>query len=311
MRLRYKRVHVRVPATTSNLGPGFDVLGLALNLHNEVELEILPTPGLDVVEIEGEGKATLPRDGDNMILRAVRSQLTRRICPSALNLRLTNRIPLARGLGSSAAARLGGILAAYALCGERSGPALTCALDAACQLEGHPDNVVPALHGGLCAAIQNKDQIDFVQFNVPKSLGTVVCVPEFELSTEKARKVLPSSISRQDAIWTSGRVAFLLRAIEHGEFQWLKLAMEDVLHQPYRQKLVPGLNRVIDAAVRHGAFGAALSGAGPTVFAFAPKGPRGSRIGKAMEKAFRSARIKSRSWALDIDRRGAQLAIIC
>ena len=296
---------------------------------------------------QARGENSLPRDKTNMVLLAIRAGLPRAVCPKALHLSLINRIPIARGLGSSAAARLGGVLAAHALCGLL-GPSLRrtrirlfrrkpesrktrggldpgfrrgeCTLrrndgidevlDAACRLEGHPDNVVPAFYGGLCAAIRTKERILFAPFEVPRELGAVVCVPDFELSTPKARKVLPQRVSRQDAVRTAARVAFLLHAIERRKFDRLAFSMEDDLHQPYRRKLVPGMRQVIDAAVRAGAFGAALSGAGPSIFAFAPRGYRGAVVGRAMQQAFARVGVGSRSLVLDIDRQGAAVRIV-
>jgi homoserine kinase len=252
-----------------------------------------------------------------MALRAVRDILPRSKFPKALRLSLINKIPIGRGLGSSAAARLGGLMAAYALIknpsplgGEGRVTGTDSLLEAACRLEGHPDNVVAAFHGGLCLAVETNGRTSTVALKVPRGLGAVVCVPDFELSTEKARNVLPKKILRQDAVQTSARTALLIAAIEQGKFGWLKSAMQDVLHQPYRAKLVPGMGDVISAAVRAGAYGAALSGAGPSIFAFCP-GARGSAaIGLAMKKAFARKGVSSRSLTLEIDRQGAVVEIL-
>ena len=230
MKILHKKVLVRVPATTSNLGPGFDVLGLALDLHNEVILEILSSFGPDVVEIAGEGENSLPRDKTNMVLLAIRAGLPRAVCPKALHLSLINRIPIARGLGSSAAARLGGILAAHALCGLlgpslrrtrirhsgasqnpgkhveawtpafagvtgtlRRNDGIDEVLDAACRLEGHPDNVVPAFYGGLCAAIRTKERILFAPFEVPRELGAVSVCPISNCRLQRPEKFFRSA----------------------------------------------------------------------------------------------------------------------
>jgi len=297
---RHRRVSVLVPATTSNLGPGFDVLGLALGLYNELDVDVLDSKGPDWIEIHGEGAETLPRDRRNLVLRLLRERLPKPLRGNRLRLSMINRIPLARGLGSSAAARLSAVLAAQALAGKLDRDA---ALAEATRLEGHPDNVAPALHGGLCMATGHGDELRVVKLGVPSSLRAVVCVPAFELSTAKARAVLPARVPREDAVTTSGRLVFLLHSIQHRDFGALGWAMDDVLHQPYRRRLVPRMQRVIDAAKRAGAFGASLSGAGPSIFAFAPK-QRQAAVGRAMARAFGRG---SRSLAIEIDSEGAKV----
>lgn len=308
----FPRIRVRVPATTSNLGPGFDILGMALKLYNEVELRVLPDMGDDVVEVVGEGVDSIPTDERNMVLKAARFVLPRAERGNAFFFRLTNRIPVARGLGSSAAARLGGVLAAHAFVqgAENWNKKDEYPLDMACNLEGHPDNVVPAYHGGICASVKDGNQPRFFQLRTPSDLACVVCVPDFELATEKARKVLPQKVSREDAVSTASRVAFLVGAIEQRRYEWLKFAMKDVIHQPYRRPLIPGMQSVIDAAMKAGAYGAALSGAGPSIFAFAPHGHKAPLIGRAMQKAFLRFRSESRYRVLDIDRRGVAVEFV-
>lgn len=295
------RVLARVPATTSNLGPGFDALGMALSLYNELELEWRPGDAPAVVEIEGEGASTLPKDESNEIVRVLRE------CAGlwgSIRLSARNRIPIARGLGSSAAARLGALLAARASFGEVSRPEDDLILDRACALEGHPDNVVPALLGGVRLSLRDGDRLVHVKLREPKDLAVVVCVPDFELSTEKARKVLPEKVARADAVFTSARVGLLVYAFENRRWPLLKTAMQDVLHQPYRRPLVPGLRHVIEGAEAAGAYGAALSGAGPSVLAFSPPA-KAQRVGRAMQKAFLKWRAESRILVLDVDTKGA------
>lgn len=296
-RERPRRVLVRVPATTSNLGSGFDVLGLALTLYNE--LEAVSTSGAgNLVRVEGEGSDTLPRDENNEVARVLSSRAPR----LAADLRLTNRIPIARGLGSSAAARLAALLAARAL----AGPEGDDVLEAATALEGHPDNVVPALFGGVRLSVRDGGAVVQVALRSPspRDLKVVACVPGFELSTEKARRVLPARIPRSDAVFASGRVGLLAHAFDARRYDLLKTAMQDVLHQPYRAALVPGMKQVIEGALAAGAFGASLSGAGPAMLAFAAPGKAG-RVGRAMQKAFLAKRVDSRVLVLDVDTKGA------
>jgi len=304
-RMNPATARVRVPASTSNLGPGFDVLGLALKLYNEVEVRALGRGGADRIEVAGEGEGSLPRDGTNVAARAVRSILPRGSKGGALLIRLVNRIPMGRGLGSSAAARLGGLLAGRALSRGRGAPGDDALIEKACALEGHMDNVVTAYHGGLCAFLRDEGRVRFFRARPPAGLKAVVCVPDFELPTEKARRALPRAVPLRDAVATAARTAFLLHALENGRFDLLPMAMKDVLHQPYRRRLIPGMDGVIASALRAGALGCALSGSGSAMFAFSRPGRACERIGRAMKAAFSRSGVKSRHIALDFDGRGA------
>ncbi len=309
-----RRVRVIIPATTANLGPGFDVLGMALTLYNEVTLETAgglkaaPTKDKDLeVVVRGEGENSLPRNRSNIVWRAAATVFARaRRWPARVRLTLVNRIPLARGLGSSAAARVGGILAAAKVCGGESPDG---ALSLAVQLEGHPDNVAPAILGGLVASVSVPGGVvRTLSVPVPSGLHAVVCVPSFELSTERARRALPRSVPLADAVFTSSRVAMLVTALAQKRWDLLGIGMEDRLHQPYRAKLVPGLDRVMDAARRAGALGASLSGAGPSILALVRgEGVVARRVGAAMVRAFAPRRGRSHALVLGIDRRGTRV----
>ncbi len=295
------RVSVSAPASTSNLGPGFDCLGLALGLRNELSLELRDEKGPAVVEVRGEGEKTLPRGETNLIVRAARLVLPRR-APGRLYFRALNRVPLARGLGSSAAAAVAGLWAAAHLFGT-----LRLSEDEleklAVSLEGHPDNVAPCVHGGLTASLSG---LGAQRLNLHPSLGAVVCVPAFELETKKARAVLPESVPLADAVFNASRAILLGRALETGRTSHLAELMTDRLHQPYRARLVPGLADALASAVKAGAAGAALSGSGPTVFAFVDEG-RAPRVGAAMVRAFARRRVKAKWLALDVDRQGVRI----
>lgn len=298
------RVTVTVPATTSNLGPGFDCLGLALDLRNELTLELLDERGPATVEIEGEGAKTLPRDQKNMLVKAARLILPKTL-PGRLVFKSVNRIPLARGLGSSAAAAVAGLWAGAHLFGtlRRSEDELEAL---AVSLEGHPDNVAPCVHGGLTASLTEKGRSRANRLNIHPSLSAVVCIPAFELATKKARAALPKRVPLADAVYNSSRAILLARALETGRTGHLADLMDDRLHQPYRAKLVPGLREALAAAVKAGAAGAALSGSGPTVFAFV-EGGAGPRAGRAMARAFAAKRVKSAWRTLEIDHQGVRI----
>lgn len=294
-------VTVRVPATTANLGAGYDCLGLALALHNEVTLSRADLPS---VEIEGEGADSLPRNGDHLVLRAVAAAAgaaERELPPLAL--RQVNRIPLARGLGSSSAAIVGGIVAANELFGL--GLSARQLLDLATQVEGHPDNVAPALLGGLTVCCSVENEVLVKRLEVAPGLACVVAIPDFEVATHQARRALPETVPHADAVFNLCRVGLSVAALISGEFALLGEAMRDRLHQPYRTPLVPGMDDAIAAALAAGAHGACLSGSGPTIAAFVSAA--GEEVGAAMEKAFARAGVRARVQLLALSAEGAQV----
>jgi homoserine kinase len=294
------RIRVRVPATSANLGPGFDALGLALALYNEVTLE--ESDGISVA-IEGEGAGQLDAGEKNVVARGVAlgfEAAGRRFLGARL--RCVNRIPLGRGLGSSAAAWVGGLVAANALLGEPLDRAAL--LTAAARAEGHPDNVAAAVLGGLTVSCAEPDRITAVRLPVPRDIAWVVLVPETQSSTTEARAVLPESLPRADAVFNVQRVSLLLAALTAGRPDLLAAAMHDRLHQPYRLPLFPWMDDVAGAARRAGALGCVLSGAGPAMLA-AARGGAGEGVARAMEQALRAAGIGGRALALPVDESGA------
>lgn len=297
-----RSIRVSVPATTSNLGPGFDTLGMALTLRMTLSLDLPPSARGLAVGIEGEG-ADLEETRDNLVVRSFFAGLGARR-PPALAFRIRSEIPAARGLGSSAAARLCGLLAAAALRGCRPED-FERAVEAAVAMEGHPDNAVPAAYGGLRSVLMDGARPMSALWSVPRSLGVTVCVPDYEVSTPKARAVLPAKVPLKDAAASAARVAHLLGALRDGRLGELRAAMRDSLHQPYRSRLLPGFPEAVEAAYRAGAAGAALSGSGSSVLAFVPAGRAQGRVGAALEGAFARAGRRARSLALAVDRRGA------
>lgn len=299
MEKRVKEVRVSVPATSANLGPGFDCLGLALSLHNEI---IMAETGQGIsVTVSGEGAGLLPADARNLAVRAaerVFGAIGRR--PTGLRVELHNRIPVGSGLGSSAAAVLGGMLAANALCG--SPLPRDDVVQTAAEMEGHPDNVAPAATGGLALSFSEAGRLRVVPLPI-LALRVVVVLPNFALPTAEARALLPEQLSRADAVFNIGRAALLVHALETGDLEQLGSAMQDRLHQPYRLPLIPGADEAARAAREKGALGVALSGAGPSLLAIARDGWEG--IQAAMQAAFARAGLSSRGWVLDVDGRGA------
>jgi homoserine kinase len=296
-----REVRVRVPASTANLGPGFDVLGMALGLYNEIEVA-LEGVGLRL-EVEGEGAERLQVLGDrNLVARSVSETLERLgVRGIGVRIRMLNRIPLSRGLGSSSAACLGGVAAAAALAGASFAPEEL--LDLALPFEGHPDNITPALLGGLTVSTLVEGKVRCVKLPVPDGLRAIAVIPEFSLSTAKARKALPAMVPRADAVFNVGRVALLLAAMQSGRLDLLREAAQDRLHQPYRAPLVPGMPEVLVEGERAGALACFLSGAGPTLLALTAGD--GDEIGRRMVACWKAqASVTARAEDLSIDRDG-------
>ena len=294
------RVHVRVPATSANLGPGFDALGLALALYNDVEAS--EAAGVTVT-VEGEGAGDLPVGADNIVARGVRLAFEAAGRPfKGAAIRCVNRIPPARGLGSSAAAWVGGLLAGNAL--AEAALANDEVLTLAARAEGHPDNVAAALLGGLTVSCADPDgAVTAVSLPVPSGLAWVVLVPTISASTAEARAVLPASVSRGDAVFNVQRVALLLAGLQARRNDALAAALDDRLHQPYRRALFPWMETVAGAARRAGALGCVLSGAGPSLLALVAGD--GAAVGRVMESALRGAGVEGRARTYAVDTTGA------
>jgi homoserine kinase len=293
------RVFVRVPATSANLGPGFDALGLALSLHNEV---VAGPADRVTVRIEGEGADWLPRDERNVVARGVRLAFDEAGRPfEGCALSCVNRIPTARGLGSSAAAWVGGLVAGNALLG--SPLPRQALLRLAVRAEGHPDNVAAALLGGLTVSCGTDDGALAVTLPVPAELRWIALVPEVSSPTAEARAVLPPSVPRADAVFNVQRVALLLAALQTGQAGPLATAMDDRLHQPYRERLFPWMPRVTAAARAAGAVACVLSGAGPSLLAVVTGDA--DAVARAMEKALAEAGLRGTASVLSVDATGA------
>jgi homoserine kinase len=292
------KIHVRVPATSANLGPGFDALGLALALYNEVEARESDSV---TIEVHGEGAARLPTGADNVVARGVR--LAYEAAGRAFKgvaLRCVNRVPTARGLGSSAAAWVGGLAAGNALC--RGGLSREALVTLATRAEGHPDNVAAAVLGGLTVSCATADgAVSAISLPVPAMLTWVALIPETSSSTEEARAVLPASVPRSDAVFNVQRVALLLAALASGRAEALVPALDDRLHQPYRLGLFPWMPSVVAAAREAGALGCVLSGAGPALLAVVAGD--GGAVAAAMERALGAAGIAgaARAFGVDLD----------
>ena len=273
-------IRVAAPATTANLGPGYDCLGMALDIWNTIEVKPLPVGGIPAVSVSGEGAGELEEDTGNLVYRSMEflfRELGRPMPPVRVS--CDNEIPLARGLGSSAAAIAGGLAAANALAdGEFSSRDL---LEMAATIEGHPDNVAAAVMGGLQLVVAEESTLYTVPVSVPAEIHAVVYIPEVRIATADARAVLPGVLSVADAVHNMSRVALLVAGMSTNHPEYLSVATQDKLHQPYRQPLFPAMKLLVKAAMDAGALGAFLSGSGSTVLALT----RGREMTVAYEMA--------------------------
>lgn len=295
---------VRVPATSANLGAGFDCLGLALELYLDLAAEEGAGAGLEIAAT-GEGSAKVPLDERNAVYQGMLCAYARAgQTPGRLRLTIDSQIPLASGLGSSSAALVAGLTAGAALCGM--GLDREEILRQGVAVEGHPDNVAPCALGGIVIAALDGAEIAWARIEPPRDLAAVVAIPDFSLPTPKARSVLPPRIDRRDAIFNAGRVGLLVAALQRGDYRLLRTGMQDRLHQPYRTALVPGMEAVLAAATAAGALGAALSGAGPTALALVSD--RAAEVAGAMQKAWAKEGIVVRTLVLGLAAEGVQCA---
>lgn len=266
--IREEGVCVKVPASTANLGPGFDTLGMALNLYAWLELK----PAAETVfHLYGDHLEGLPLDKSNLIYKVAQSVFERAgVKVPELEISMYSEIPLTRGLGSSASAIVGALYGANLLIGE---PLTQAELfDMATALEKHPDNVGASLYGGIIAAVWDGTHAAAMEIEPPAGLATLVAIPDFQLSTSLARKALPDMFSKQDVVFNISHASLLTAALALGRLDLISVAMKDRIHQPYRAQLVPGMARILDEAPSHGALGVALSGAGPTLLALVDEG---------------------------------------
>lgn len=294
-----RAIHVRVPATVANFGPAFDTLAVAVTLYNEVSLD---RAKIARVEIQGEGASELPHNETNLVHRAA-AEVARRVDrDERFFVRCVNRIPIGRGLGSSAAAIVGGAVAANELFGRPLRP--EDLLDLAWRMEGHPDNVAAALFGGAVLTCATNGRIGWTRIDPSWEVALVVAVPEFAVPTRSARAALPDRVPLRDAAANLGRTGWLVTAMLTGRTSLLSAAMEDSLHQPYRKPLVPGLDEVFASAKAAGAYSAALCGSGPSIVAVAPPDVA-EFVGQKMVEAFAHSGSASRYLLLDVDKRGA------
>lgn len=294
-------IKVQVPATSANMGPGFDTMGVALSLYNSLSVE--ETEKDVLVEILGENPQRLQNPKRHLIVETIDKlfQLAGKE-RKGLHLICDNVVPFARGLGSSSAAIVAGLLGANALLDDVFSQADLIKI--ATEIEGHPDNVVPAICGGFTVACLGTQGVRHIKCDIPDRIHAVVAIPDFKLSTAKAREVLPQMVPMKDAVFNMSRTAMVVAAVFQGDFTLLGEMMEDKLHQPYRFPLIPGADTVIAGAKESGAISCVLSGAGPTMIAWVANG-KDTAVAEAMKRGFASAGIACETMILTVDNQGA------
>ncbi len=257
-------IHIRIPATSANMGPGFDSIGVAVELYNHIWVEE-QTEGL-TIEVKREQAIPVPLDESNLIYQTMKFFYEKKgLRLPGLRIVQEDYIPMVRGLGSSAACIVGGLFAANALAGN------LCDKDElaqmAAQLEGHPDNSNPAIFGSMVVGAQDKNKMNHVRLELPDDLIFATMVPDFPVSTADARRVLPDHYSRGDMVFNASRAALLVASMMTGKYENFDMAMEDCVHQPYRAQLIPGMEDIFAHAKESGAVASYLSGAGSTLMA--------------------------------------------
>ena len=297
-------MRIRIPATTANVGCGYDTFGMALGYYNYIDCKEADKPSVQII---GQGAQHLPLNERNLMLRAVQA-----VCDAAgrSSLKLAiiahNNIPLARGMGSSSAAIVGGLYAANQLLGLP----LSCEelLAIGTEIEGHPDNVAPALFGGFIIIVNDSNRQHIKRIKLPESLMAVLAIPDFPVQTKKARAILPHKVPLADAVYNLSHAAMLAVSLAEGDLPCFGAMLKDRLHQPYRSNLIPGAADVMAAAQAKGALGCVISGSGPAMIAFYEGNKeQGKTIGQAMQQAFCAHELEAQCMQVALDNHGTRV----
>jgi homoserine kinase len=308
---------IRIPATSANLGAGFDCIGIALNLWNTFELYHVPEQKERItIEPHGEAADRLPKDHTNTIARVLFEELDETLgqnAPCPLKIVCQNNVPCGSGLGSSSTAVIAGLVFAHAiarreLTGENVDTLKRAVLSRSVEIEGHGDNVVPALLGGLVVVARSANG-RLMTHKVPMPNRRVaVCVPDFAFLTSKSRAVLPPALPRSDAVHNIGHAVMTIEALRTGDLKLLAKALDDKMHEPYRFPAIPGAIEAREAALDNGAVASCLSGAGPGILSFVEPGCENA-VGEAMKNCFTAAGLNARYWILDINESGTEIIL--
>ncbi len=310
------KVTVKTPATIANLGPGFDSFGLALPLYNVISIEetVLPGSGIEINIIneknnENTTLADVPTDKNNIVYKAI--ELLYNFIgqsPNELKINIKTQIPISRGLGSSASVIVGGLIAANELLGRPADEKVLMSI--ATEIEGHPDNITPAFVGGMTMASWEEDgSVLYRKLPWNDEWKLMVCIPDYELNTEISRSVLPKEVSMKDAVYNLKRTAMFVEALHTKDEELLKLALKDKLHQPYREKLVPGMSEIV-SNLKHvnGVIGTVLCGAGPAILIIY-NGIGVSEIKEVVSSSWNYYNYNANFLNLPIEKEGASLIV--
>jgi homoserine kinase len=303
-----RKVLVKVPASTANMGPGFDALGMALNLFAWIEMSI--TDEQTSFHLHGEQMKGVPTDKSNLLYTVAQMVFEQAgVNHPELEISMYSEIPLTRGLGSSASAIIGALAGANALIGNKlTGDEL---FQIATRLEKHPDNVGASLFGGIVVAFWDGSRAEYIRLEPDSNLEVLVAIPTFQLATEKARHVLPQQITMKDAVFNVGHSSLLVAALSTGNLAMIRHAMKDALHQPYRAALIPGMQDILEHAADHGALGAALSGAGPTMLALVDaRSEQKKELEEFLIDSFRKQGIEAETMWLQPCRDGVTVTLV-
>ena len=301
-----KEFSVKVPASTSNLGPGFDVIGLALNLYNEYQFKVLDSANSELVYSSNIAESEIPYSKDNLVYRAFDYVFKKeqQETPS-IQIHFEANIPTTGGFGSSSTAIIAGLMAANQILGNPYDQKTL--LKIGTQLDGHPDNITPAIIGGLVVCVYADSQHRFVKLDWDQNLFFVAITPDFKVPTANARSVLPTKVEFQDAVFNIGYSSLLVAALAAKDTETLKQCFKDRLHQHYRAQLVPGMQCVLDSGVEAGAIGTMLSGAGSTLIAVVDNQRTAETVGLAMQSAWLQSSVKSEIRYLKAVKEGARI----
>ncbi len=305
-------IKVKVPATTANFGPGFDCLGAALDLYNEFEVKKLKNQKLRI-EVFGEGADVIAKNEKNIVYKAIKKVCC--ICDKSvpnISIKIVSKIPIERGLGSSASAIVAGVLLGNILCGEKL--SVDELINIATELEGHPDNIVAAIKGGLCIArevrvkVKNSKvvQVKYIKLNMPDDLCALIFIPEVKVLTEKVRSVLPKVINYESAVKNLGNTALLIASILNNKYSLISFAMEDYLHQPFRKKIMPWMQEIFQLCLNNKSLGVALSGSGSSILALYRKEVLNKNLAEKIKKLI-DEKVTVEYKILNFVKNGAQL----
>lgn len=303
------KVSIKVPATVANLGCGFDCFGLALPIYNTITIEetVLPGTGIEISIISEKDNEVIniPTDKNNICYKAIEllygyvGQI-----PAEMKITIKTSIPIARGLGSSSSVIVGGLIAANELLGNPADESVL--LSIATELEGHPDNITPAIVGGLTlSSLEDDGSVIYKKLPWPKDWKITVCIPDYELATDISRSVLPQEVSLKDAVYNLKKSAMFIEALHTEDTALMRLALKDKLHQPYRMKLVPGMNSIMES-LKHidGVIGTVLSGAGPSIAVFSNSSAL-DNIREIVSNTWQDINVSTQIYTLPLEMTGA------